>query len=162
MRNTFARFATPVVASFIATPLLGTGPSLAAGGLSCTAGEKGITLNVEGGVSHGMGAALFSFSGELTVRDKSVAADLQKTRFALEHVAQYWYDGDDLRLTLYRERDADQEHGYVQAWILARSTGEPDEGLYAGTFGVQVWDGAGDGEPRSFSAEGKIECFGGD
>lgn len=149
-------------ASFGATTLAGTDPVLAAGGISCNAGEKGIMLNLDGGVSRGMGGALFSLDAELTIKDASVAEDLRRTRFELDHVSQYWYDGDDLRLGLYRERDADKEHGYVQAWILTESVGDPDEGLYVGTFGVHVWDVAGGGEAKTYEAEGRIECFGGD
>jgi hypothetical protein len=140
----------------------GTGPASASGGLSCSAGEKGVTLELEGGVSRGMGGALFSFSGLATVKDASVAQDLRNTRFELEHVAQYWNDGEEMRLSLYRERDADKPHGYVQAWVKTKVVGEPDEGQYAGTFGIHVWDGNGDGEPKTFDVEGRIECFGGD
>lgn len=160
MRRTI--HAIPLLAAISTGMVLatGTGPVSAAGGLSCSAGEKGVTLELEGGVSRGMGAALFSFSGRATVNDASVAEDLRNTRFELEHVSQYWYDGEEMRLALYRERDADKPHGYVQAWILAKATGEPDEGQYAGTFGIHVWDGNGDGEPKTYQVEGSIECFG--
>lgn len=160
MRIAFLAVSLLATASLGAGLSLATGPAAAAGGISCSAGEKGVTLELEGGVSRGMGAALFSFAGHATIKDASVAQDLRNAAFGLEHVAQYWFDGEELRLALYRERDGDKPHGYVQAWVLTKVTGDPDEGLYAGTFGVHVWDGAGDGEPKTYRAEGAIECFG--
>jgi hypothetical protein len=150
-------FGTAVV---LGTALLAsTGPASASGGLSCSAGETGITIQVDGGVSRGMGGQLFSFDGSVSIKDAAVAADLQNTSFAREHVAQYWLDGEELRLGIYRERDADKPHGYVELEVRAKVQGEPDEGLYAGTFLVKTWDGAGDGDPKEFKAEGAIECF---
>jgi hypothetical protein len=138
---------------------VGINPAAASGGLSCSAGDGGVTVELEGNVTRGMGGPLFGFNGTVTIKDNAVAEDLRNTKFALDHVAQYWLDGKDLRLGLYRERDADKPHGYVQVDVLTQNPGEPDEGMYEGTFTLTAWDTTGDGDPKEFHAEGKIECF---
>ena len=40
-------------------------PAFASGGIHCTADGDGVTFEVGGGVTHGMGGPLFSFEGEL-------------------------------------------------------------------------------------------------
>lgn len=161
MRITIYALALAAAASLAAALAVGTGPAVASGGLSCSAGETGVTVEVEGGVTRGMGGPLFSFNGRVVIKDASVAQDLRTTVFTLDHVPQYWFDGKDLRLSLYRERDADKPHGFVQVDIVTQSSGDDEgEGLYTGTFGLLVWDGTGDGDPKEFRAEGRIECFG--
>lgn len=70
----------------------------AAGGLDCDAKDKKVAFNVQAGITHGMGGAIFSFQGRVEIKDKSSAADLRKTSVSMEHVAQYWLDEKDLRL----------------------------------------------------------------
>lgn len=159
MGTTILALALAAAASLAAALAVGTAPASASGGLSCSAGDKGVAIELEGGVTRGMGGPLFSFSGEVTIKDEAVAADLRRTKFELAHVAQYWLDGKDLRLGLYRERDAEKPHGYVQVDVMTQNPGEPDEGMYEGTFTLTAWDTTGDGDPKEFHAEGEIECF---
>ncbi len=158
-----ALFAISMLAATLAPMLLGTSPAAASGGLSCSADEKGITVELEGGVTRGMGGPLFSFAGRAAIEDASVAEDLRATAFELAHVAQYWLDGAELKLRLYRERDGDRPHGYVELLVDTKAQGEPDEGVYAGTFTIATFDGTGDGtgdgEPKQYEVEGQIECF---
>ena len=55
-------------------------------------------------------------------RDKAVADDLRKIGLRGSHLAQYWLDGKELRLLLYREREAAKTHGYVELTILTKAT----------------------------------------
>lgn len=144
--------------------LLSTLFASASGGISCS-GEGGpLTLELEGGVTRGMGGPLFSFSGTVTIDDKSVADDLRKTSFELKNVPQYWLDGKVLNLLLYKERGEDKPHGYVEVEMRTESAGPgtDDEGTYAGTFTVKTFDVVSDdtAEPREFTASAPVSCFG--
>lgn len=144
--------------------LLSTFVASASGGISCT-GEGGpVKLELEGGVTRGMGGPLFSFSGNVTIDDKSVAEDLRTISFELKNVPQYWLDGKTLNLLLYKERDGDKPHGYVEVEMRTESggPGEDDEGVYEGTFTVKTFDVVSDdtAEPKEFSASAPVSCFG--
>ena len=137
-------------------------PAFASGGVHCSADAAGVTFEVGGGASRGMGAALFSFEGKLEIADKAIAADLGRTIFAREHVAQYWLDGEDLRLLVYREREGDKPHGYVELTIVTKArAGDEDEGMYDGGYTLSVFDMAGEnaGEGITTTHEGEVECF---
>jgi hypothetical protein len=108
-----------------------------------------------------MGAAIFSFEGKLEISDKAIAADLGRTTFAREHVAQYWLDGEELRLLLYREREGDKPHGYVELTILTKARpGDDGEGMYDGSYALAVFDTTEEngGEGVTVEREGDVNC----
>lgn len=129
----------------------------AAGGLSCTVENDEVVLALEGGVSRGMGSALFSFSGRLELRSNDVEEDLRVTEFSREHVPQYWLDGDTMKLRLYREREGDAPHGYVEA-IIETSVG--DDGDDHGEYIIAVYDmtNAVDSEAETVEFIGSVTC----
>ncbi|MEP9387914.1 hypothetical protein [Mesorhizobium sp. KR9-304] len=136
-------------------------PAFASGGIHCSADAGGVTIDVGGGVTHGMGGPLFSFEGKLEIADKAIAADLGETAFAREHVAQYWLDGEDLRLLLYREREGDKPHGYVELTIQTTARGGDDgEGFYDGRYKLSVFDATEEngGEGVTVEREGEVVC----
>lgn len=137
-------------------------PAFASGGVNCSAAADGVTFELGGGVSRGMGAALFSFDGKLEIAGDAIAADLARTAFTRDHVAQYWLDGEDLRLLLYREREGDKPHGYVELTIETKARpGDDGAGIYDGRYAVRVFDmsdGNG-GEGVIVDREGDVECF---
>ena len=143
--------------------LFSTLAASASGGISCTSEGGPVVLELEGGVTRGMGGPLFSFAGMLTIADTSVAEDLRKTRFELKNVPQYWLDGKALNLLLYKEREGDKPHGYVEVEVRTESAGPgtDDEGTFAGTFSVKTFDVVSDAaaEPKEFSASAAITCF---
>ena len=131
--------------------------ALASGGLQCTAEDDFAVFTIESGVARGMGGPVFNFRATSVIRDDAVAGDLRNMAYDGEHLAQYWLDGEELRLLLYRER-AEGTHGYVQ--IEVRTTAG-EEGLYNGAYDLTVFDMAGDttGEGRTFKGSGSVECF---
>lgn len=147
---------------FVLSAMLAASSAHASGGLNCSADAGGVTIEVGGGVTRGMGGPLFSFEGEVSDTGKGIAEDLAKTKFAREHVAQYWLDGEDLRLLLYREREGDKPHGYVELTILTKvRPGDDGEGLYDGRYDLTIFDATEDngGEGVTVKREGAIECF---
>jgi hypothetical protein len=147
---------------FLILAVLACQPAFASGGLNCSADEDGVKFEIGGGVTHGMGGPLFSFEGQLAIADNALAADLGRTTFGREHVAQYWLDGDELRLLLYREREGDKPHGYVELTIETEARGGDDgEGMYDGRYALSVFDITQEngGEGVTVTREGEVECF---
>jgi hypothetical protein len=146
---------------FLLLTMLACQPAFASGGIHCSAEAEGVSFDVGGGVTHGMGGPLFSFEGEVAVTADDIAADLGKTGFAREHVAQYWLDGEDLRLLLYREREGDKPHGYVELTIETKArAGDDGEGFYDGGYDLTVFDMTNEngGEGVMVKREGEVVC----
>ena len=146
---------------FLLLTMLACQPAFASGGVHCSADGGGVSFDVGGGVTHGMGGPLFSFEGEVAVTADDIAADLGKTGFAREHVAQYWLDGEDLRLLLYREREGDKPHGYVELTIETKArAGDDGEGSYDGRYELTVFDMTNEngGEGVMVKREGDVVC----
>lgn len=135
------------------------GGALASGGVSCEADDKNLTLSIESGVTRSMGSPVFNFRAEAALKLAKTPADMKTTAFEQANLAQYWLDGKDLRLVLYREREGDKPHGYVEITVLTKAKGEEDEGTYEGTYELTVFDGTGDGDPLMLDAKGKVSCF---
>jgi hypothetical protein len=141
----------------LAGVLLACGAASASGGIDCGAKDRKLEFNLHAGVTRGMGSPIFAFQGKVDIKDKSIAADLRKTSFSMDHVAQYWVDGKDLRLLLYREREGNKPHGYVELVIYTKSAG--DEIGYDGTYELTVYDGVGENaEPKEAKFKGKVGC----
>lgn len=148
---------TWLLAALVAAASAFGSPAWASGGLSCTIEDASVTSEIQAGVTRGMGSPIFSFQGTLAVKAKGLGVDLANTTFEQEHVAQYWLDGEELRLVIYRER-MQGEHAYVQLTILARA--DPDEeSTYAGEYVLSAYEGAGGGEGKNFQFDGVVECF---
>ena len=137
----------------------GSGGAFASGGLSCEADDKNVALSIESGVTRGMGSPVFNFRAEAGLKLAKTPADMKTTAFEQANLAQYWLDGEDLRLVLYREREGDKPHGYVEITVLTKAKGEQEEGTYEGNYELTVFDGTGDGDPLQLEAKGTVSCF---
>jgi len=137
-----------------ATALLAPAPAEASGGLGCTAKDTRAKIDLNAGITRGMGSPIFSFNGSFEATDSKIPADLRKVKFNLGNVAQYWLDGDTLRLVLYWERSG-EPFGSTQLTVLAKPKG--DEGEFAGTFAAEIYDGKGNG--KTYTINGRIGCF---
>ena len=132
--------------------------AFASGGISCAAEDGTAALVVEGGVTRGMGSALFSFAGTVELSGDGIEADLRRTAFAREHVAQYWLDDGTLKLRLYREREGDAPHGYVE--VALDTALDEGEGEFRGAYAVTVYDmtHAVEGEAATAEFSGAVAC----
>lgn len=131
-------------------------PAKASGGFSCGADDRHVHIIIDSGVTRGMGSPVLSFIGQVELKTGEVADDLRKTPFEEAHLAQYWLGDGELKLLLYREREGDTPHGYVQLVVRTRIDGETSA---SGTYEVHTFDATGDGEPKQTKAEGRITCF---
>ncbi|WP_196257880.1 hypothetical protein [Pelagibacterium limicola] len=134
-------------------------PAAASGGISCGADHGPILIDIQSGVTHGMGGPLFAFAGELAIADQRLSPAAREARFEQEHVAQYWLDGETLRLVLYREAEGDVPYFSVQ--VVVRTMVDESGEDYLGDFSVAAYQ-AGDsqgGEAQLFEFTGPISCF---
>ena len=134
-------------------------PASASGGLSCSLEDQSVRIAIESGVTRGMGGPVFNFRGTLEILDKAVPEDLRRTEFDGRHLPQYWLSERALQLHLYRERDGDKPHGYVD--LLIETQAGDDEGLYGGSYRLTVFDAsdAAAAEGKIVKVSGEINCF---
>lgn len=138
--------------------LLAAGPAVASGGLSCGAKDEAVKLTIESGITRGMGSPVFNFRGDIELAEKAISQDLRKMSFEREHLAQYWLDGEELRMVIYREREGDKPHGYVEVTVRTKSG---DEGDYIGQYSVTVFDmtDASGGDGKTYNFTGRATCL---
>ncbi|MEO4000514.1 hypothetical protein [Mesorhizobium sp. CAU 1732] len=146
--------------SILAVLAFVAGPSgaMASGGISCEVVDDGAEIVIGGGMTRGMGSALFSFSASTTILDATVEDDLRRTEFERGHLPQYWFDGETLKLRLYREREGDAPHGYVE--MLVETALNETTSTFAGTYAISTYNmtGASGGEARKTETAGEIVC----
>lgn len=144
----------------VALLLVSAAEAAASGRLGCEAADTGAKFGLAAGVTHGMGDPTFDFRGELEILDPNVAEDLRHSSFEDRHLAQYWLDGEDMRLLAFREREGEMQYGSVQLTVRTKALGEPDEGAFGGTYEIEVYDlGDGSGEGRTLTLTGEVTCF---
>jgi hypothetical protein len=136
-----------------------SGNALASGGIWCETEATPVQINLQSGVARGMGGVLFGFEGKIAIADKTVPEDLRNLEFKQEHVPQYWFNGETLKLLLYRERDAEKPFAYVEVSIETQRL-KDEEGSYAGSYDLTVFDGTDEqAEPKRTEIGGAINCF---
>lgn len=133
-------------------------PAAASGGLECTIKDKSVRFTVNAGITSGMGRPTFNLKGELAIVDRAVAQDLRAVTFAADDRPQYWLDGKELRLVLYKERQGDKPFGSVELELRAKAAG--DDGTFRGTYKLSTYDmsGSDSGEGKATTLRGKIAC----
>ena len=147
-----------LVALGAAIGLTAAGEAAASGGLSCETDDASIRLYIESGVTHGMGSPVFQFRASAEIVSGDISADLRQTNFDQSHLAQYWLGDEELKMVLYREREGDKPHGYVE--IVVR-TASREEGSFSGTYELSVYDDTGDPKagPKELKVTNDLSCF---
>jgi len=140
-----------------ATLLLSAGAAFASGGIWCSADDKAANFEVEAGVTRGMGGPTFNFRGNLEIVGRPDGDSLRKTVFEDSNLTQYWLDGKELRLNIYREHEVAEKINSVELTILTKAS---DEGVYDGQYTLAVYDNAADTEKDGKPVEltGKVSC----
>lgn len=133
-------------------------PAAASGGLECSIKDKAVRFTVNAGVTSGMGQPTFNLKGDLELLDRTVAQDLRVVAFGNGDRPQYWLDGKELRLVLYKEREGDKPFGSVELELRAKAAG--DDGAFRGTYRLTTYDmsGSDSGEGKTTTLRGKIAC----
>ncbi|TPM27444.1 hypothetical protein [Mesorhizobium sp. B2-3-4] len=137
--------------------LLSTGTAFASGGIWCSAEDKAAIFQVEAGVTRGMGGPTFNFRGDLEIPGRPAGDSLRKTVFEDSNLTQYWLDGEELRLNIYREHEVAEKLNSVELTILTKTS---DEGVYDGRYTLAIYDAATDKDQDGKPVEltGKVSC----
>jgi hypothetical protein len=141
----------------VATLLLSASAAFASGGIWCDVDDTAVTFDVGAGVTRGMGGPTFNFRGDLEIKVRPVGDHLRKTVFEDSNLTQYWLDGKELRLNIYREHQLADAYNYVELTILTKAS---DEGVYDGQYTLAIYDNAADTDKDGKPAEltGKVSC----
>ena len=140
----------------LAAAMVAAWPVHASGGLWCDNVGGPVKISIESGMTHGMGFPVFNFRASSEVDDAAIGEDLRKVAFEGAHLPQYWYQGEDLNMVLYRERDTNV-FGSVEITILTKAAGDDIE--YNGTYSFTAYDAGGDnGQGSTVTHTGKISC----
>ncbi|BAT60673.1 hypothetical protein GJW-30_1_03222 [Variibacter gotjawalensis] len=130
----------------------------ATGSLHCEAEDKSLTFQVSGVVSRGVGSRIMNFKGESQIKLPKIADDLKTLSYEQDHLVHSWLSGRELKLHLYREREGEKRHGYVEI-VIETTLKSKTEGAYAGKYNAEVYDlpeGASETKPVKFN--GAIRC----
>lgn len=141
----------------VTTLLLSAGTAFATGGIWCSAEDAAVKFEVEAGVTRGMGRPTFNFRGDLEILGRPVDDGLRKTVFEDSNLTQYWLDGKELRLLVYREHEVANTYSSVELTILTKAS---EEGVYDGRYSLAIYDGtaAADKDGKPVELTGKVSC----
>ena len=141
--------------------LASTHVAFASGGFSCSIDDKAVNFEAGAVVSRGLGEQITNFKAEIDVRAPGTPDDLRKLDLS-EHLTQKWLHGRELKLRMYREREGDKPHGYVELVIQAQRKKNTDDTDYLGHYILTVYDlgTAGNSEGKTITRRGRVTCSG--
>ena len=127
----------------------------ASGALWCSVDDAKVAFQLDAGVTRGLGGPTFNCRGDLEIKDRPAADSLRKTEFEDQNLAQYWLDGEELRLLVYREHEAKDSYRSVELTILTKAK---DEGTYDGRYTLAVYDGTAGVDSDPVELKGDVSC----
>ncbi len=148
------RTAIAVLLTAVALTVAAVSPAQASGGLWCTIDDANVKMDIESGVTRGMGGPIFNFraSAELLVKD--VAPDFAKLTLD-GNLVHSWIDRDETRLLLYTERQGDAPFGSIE--ITIETMGDREEAVdIKGKYEVSYFEA----ERQKGEADGFIRLTG--
>lgn len=146
------------VAILLAAALvLGSGSAHASGALWCNADDANLKLDIESGVTHGLGSPLFNFKAAADIRDKRVLADF-RTLDLSQRLVHSWVSGET---KLYFYHEVEKENAIYSLDLIVESKPVPDsDGEEAGTYKLIAYGPAAEGEDGRIELTGAISCGG--
>jgi hypothetical protein len=151
-------------AAALAALWAGLSPAQAAGKFLCEIDDASMKFSAESAFSHGLGGVFVGFQGAIEIFVKDAPKDLAKLEVGKAHLAHHWFADGDLNLHIYREREGDAPHGYVELIVKTeRDAKNDDESAYDGTYELSVYDVGEPSAPegRTWTATGKASCSAG-
>lgn len=121
-------------------------PAAAMGGAWCDADDAKATVSVQAALTRAAGAVV-TFEGKLAVKGEKPLAAV----FGRDDLAQFWFDGTEMRFLLYREAD---DTSAIEVEIRA-SAGEEEN--YAGEYRIRL-HAVADGESVVTEQAGPVSC----
>ena len=127
----------------------------ASGALWCSVDDHQVAFQLDAGVTRGLGGPTFNFRGDLEIKVRKAGDSLRKTVFEDSNLAQYWLDGEEMRLLVYREHEAAETYRSVELTILTKAK---DEGTYDGRYTLSVYDGSAGASSDPVVFKGEVSC----
>lgn len=136
------------------------GPAAASAGFWCEADDDALVLSVEGGLSRGLPGPPFNLSGSLAVKKPGAPVAFRDVALIGDDLAQSWFDADEIRLQIYREREGGS---FASVDLVIETMIDPEDELtYAGTYTLvtsEMTEGASEG--TAVTATGAVTCSAG-
>lgn len=131
----------------------------ATGSFQCEIDDAAVKFTGESAFSTGLGAGFLGFAGALELRAKEAPNGLSDLKLGPAELVHHWFAGDELKLHLYREREGDAPHGYIELIVETKRTPD-DETQFAGTYSLRSYDTAvmKNDEAQTLSHDGKATC----
>lgn len=130
--------------------------AFATGGFYCAVENSDVVLEISATTPRGFGAQLIEPTAiKLVQKSNSIPSELRSVDFELKNIAQYWNEGDELRLLAYKENDSLNYYNDVQ--VLLKTKWSKKEGKYVGTYKVTLNANLTD-KPVNKVLSGKIAC----
>ncbi|RUX21207.1 hypothetical protein EOA27_06615 [Mesorhizobium sp. M2A.F.Ca.ET.037.01.1.1] len=127
----------------------------ASGALWCSVDDAKVAFQLDAGVTRGLGGPTFNFRGDLEIKARPATDSLRKTVFEDQNLTQYWLDGEELRLLVYREHEAKDTYRSVELTILTKAS---DESTYDGRYTLAVYDGTAGVSSDPVEFKGDVSC----
>ncbi len=143
--------------SAILLALLGfAAPAQASGGLWCNVDDANLKLDIESGVTRGMGSPFFNFRAAAELKDKRVMPEFRKLELG-DKLVHSWLDGGT-KLSFYTE--VEKADAIYSTEITIDTVQGEDEVEDAGTYTVITYTDAKDVEDGRIELTGPITCGG--
>lgn len=138
----------------------GLSSAQASGNFLCEIDDPALKFSAESAFSHGLGEAFLGFKGKLEVRLEGAPKDWANLDIDSANLVHHWFADGDLNLHVYREREGDAPHGYVELILKTEQNArDDDDTAFDGTYELTVYEvGASDGEGKTLKANGKASC----
>ena len=139
--------------------LLQASPALATGTIACVVEDKVLSLALNAPFAFGHGDALLDVSGKIGVKFDGTPRDVGPLDLARQSVAQYWFQGSDLRMLIVQDKNVDGKALTVTVLLdLKRARSHPT--TYRGRYVLEAQhhDAKTTADGITQKASGYAEC----
>jgi hypothetical protein len=140
----------------LAMLFLGAGPAAATSTVACSISDANLAFEADATVGHGFGESFTRLAGRIEIRAKAAPDGLRKLEFELEHLAQRWFYGNDLKLRLFRERSGDGPHASVELIVETKRPAK-DKNDFRGSYVLNMNQLVGT-EEKTVTIRGRAKC----
>jgi hypothetical protein len=138
-------------ASFLLWPCA---PAHATGGFDCAADDKTLSFAASAVVGRGLVTGLMNFRSSVEIHWERVPTDLCKPDMVAA-LKQSWWEGKDLRLHFYAERQTHEPFASIELLVLTTEDAEGD--TYSGRYTLTYYE-VGTPDSTTLHKTGKVVC----
>ncbi|QUR65783.1 hypothetical protein [Mycobacterium spongiae] len=135
--------------------VLGPATASATGGFDCRIDDNNLELDFTGSYGRSI-PSIHTVSGEFQSKDARTSKSLREFRLRSSDLLQQWWQGNDLKLLIYRETQGENPFASVEL-IIETSQLPSDDSRYAGNYTLTMWPPV-DGGADPGVVEGEVGC----